>query len=119
MRLTRSLPLKRVSPKFVPRRCGPPVSRDKASWSPEPVVHITSRRQAVRTAAVTTVKVYSNAKSLKLTLNGVEIPTGRSEGVIHLWKDLTLKNGANVVEVTAECEGKPVSDRVTWTFEEE
>ena len=91
----------------------------KASWSPEPVVHITSRRQAVRTAAVTTVKVYSNAKSLKLTLNGVEIPTGRSEGVIHLWKDLTLKNGANVVEVTAECEGKPVSDRVTWTFEEE
>ena len=89
----------------------------KASWSPEPVVYITSRRHAVRAEAVTTLKVYSNAKSLKLTLNGVELPPGQTEGVIHLWKDLTLKNGANVVEATAEWEGKPVSDRVTWTLD--
>lgn len=89
----------------------------KASWSQEPVVYITSRRDAVRTDAVTTIKVYSNTDTLKLTLNGVELSPGQHDGVIYQWKDVTLKSGENVVVATAGRDGKPITDRVTWTFD--
>ena len=42
----------------------------KANWSDEPVIYITSRRFTERTNAVTDVKIYSNAKTAELLLNG-------------------------------------------------
>jgi beta-galactosidase len=89
----------------------------KASWSPEPVVYITSRRDAVRTEASTPLKVYSSADHVKLTLNGKDLPPGEHEGVIHRWKEITLKKGSNEIVATAERDGKPVTDRVTWIFD--
>lgn len=89
----------------------------KASWSSEPVVCITSRRHAVRTEAHTPLKVYSNAENLKLTLNGRQLPPGDRDGVIHQWEDVTLEKGVNIVVATARRDGKPITDRVEWTFD--
>ncbi len=41
----------------------------KASWSPEPVLYITSRRHVVREAAETDVKVYANVEDVELRVN--------------------------------------------------
>lgn len=89
----------------------------KASWSPEPMVYITSRRDTVRTDAVSSIKVYSNADPVRLTVNGKEITGGQSDGVIHRWLDITLKPGENVLEVSAEHDGKQVRDQVIWTLD--
>lgn len=89
----------------------------KASWSPEPVVCITSRRHTVRNEALTPLKVYSNADHLKLTINGRELPAGQHDGVIYQWKEITLDKGPNVVIATAERGGKAITDQATWTFD--
>ncbi len=91
----------------------------KASWSPGPVVYISSRRDMVRTEARTPLKIYSNAASVQVTLNGLELPAGERDGVIHKWNEITLKKGANVVAVTADRDGKTITDEVTWTFDPE
>jgi len=89
----------------------------KASWTPEPLVYITSRRDVVRTESRTPLKVYSNADHVKLTLNGKDLPPADHQGVIYQWKEITLEKGANVVIATAQRDGKPITDRVTWTFD--
>ena len=89
----------------------------KATWSTEPIVYITSRRDAVRREARTPLKVYSNADHVKVTLNGRELPPAQHEGVIYQWQEISLEKGANVVVATAERNGKPITDRVTWTFD--
>ena len=89
----------------------------KASWSPEPVVYITSRRDAVRNEARTPLKIYSNSDNVKTTLNGRELPPGDHDGVIYQWKEIVLEKGVNVVTATAERDGKPITDQVTWTFD--
>ena len=47
----------------------------KASWSPEPVLYITSRRHVVREAARTDVKVYANVEDIELRVE--DQPQGR------------------------------------------
>jgi len=88
----------------------------KASWSLEPVVYITSRRDDIRKEACTPLKVYSNTDHLKLTLNGEDLSAGQHDGVIYQWKEITLQQGKNVLDATAERGGKTITDRVTWNY---
>jgi beta-galactosidase len=94
----------------------------KANWSQEPVLHIASRRFTPRKQPVTTVKVYSNAESVELWLNGVSC--GRRSGTdrMFLWPDLVLAPGENVVEARAAFGADRESahvDRCTWIYNPE
>jgi len=89
----------------------------KASWSPEPVLYITSRRHSIRTAPQTPLKVYSNAQNVKLAVNGQELPPAQHEGVIHQWQEITLQKGPNIVSATAQRAGQTITDQVTWTLD--
>jgi beta-galactosidase len=86
-----------------------------ANWSEEPVLYITSRRYTQRKQPVTAVKVYSNADSVKLVLNGRTVGSAKPDEVrIARWDNVQLKNGDNVVEVSATINGKSVKDRCVW-----
>jgi beta-galactosidase len=88
----------------------------KVNWNPAPMVYITSRRWTQRTTAATQIKVYSNASSVNLTLNGTSL--GAKDGTDHIfiWTGVTLRAGTNTVTATATVNGTPVTDTVTWTL---
>jgi beta-galactosidase len=83
----------------------------KASWSRDPFVHITGRRFEPRTGPTIDVKVYSNAPTVSLTVNGQALPDRISEDHIFLWPGVPLQPGANRVEAAAGAS----RDTVTWT----
>ncbi|WP_372731420.1 sugar-binding domain-containing protein [Novosphingobium sp.] len=87
----------------------------KANWNPAPMVHITGKRYSTRAYPVTDVKVYSNAASTELLLNG------RSLGVkndcpqkICIWSAVTLDEGANALVARGKHPGGEVSDHAAW-----
>jgi len=87
----------------------------KANWSDEPVLYITSRRFNERTNAVTDVKIYSNAKKVELSLNGIS--QGRnsdSTNCVFIWQNVALKSGENKVEARAEIGGTNLTDSCAW-----
>lgn len=87
----------------------------QANWSDESTIYITSRRDVTRTNAITDVKVYSNAQTAEVFLNGVSQGTRTNDGnAVFLWKNLQLKPGENTVEAQAERAGKPITDRCVW-----
>jgi beta-galactosidase len=88
----------------------------KVNWNPSPTVYLTSRRWTQRTTAATQVKVYSNASSVTLTLNGTSLGALSSSDHIFTWAGVTLRPGANTVTATATINGTPVTDTVTWTL---
>ncbi|GAB3846689.1 glycoside hydrolase family 2 protein [Dactylosporangium cerinum] len=88
----------------------------KANWAATPTLYITSRRWASRTTAATELKVYSNAGTVTATLNGVSLGSRTSTDHIFKWTGVTLRAGANTVQVTATVNGTPVTDTVTWTL---
>ncbi len=87
----------------------------KANWSEQPTVHIVGRRHTQRAYATTDVKVYSNAASTELTLNGASLGqmTGCPQNTC-VWKDVQLAGGSNAVRAQGTFAGTPVSDSVEW-----
>lgn len=89
----------------------------QANWSPNPVLYITSRRFTERTNAVTDVKIYSNAKSVELLVDGVSQGVHTSGGnSVFLWKNVSLNNGENQITAKAERDGEALNDRCTWHY---
>jgi beta-galactosidase len=86
----------------------------KAQWSEAPVVHITSRRFIDRTDAQTSVKVYSNADRVAITLNGKSLGDVACVDRICLLPNVRLLPGTNAVEASAVFPGGTVRDRVEW-----
>jgi beta-galactosidase len=88
----------------------------KANWSDEPVVYITSRRFAVRTKPEAEVKVYSNAGSVELWVDGVS--QGRVVAPDHIfrWAVVKLEPGDNQIRAGARFGEKDVSDECIWTY---
>ena len=86
----------------------------KAQWSREPVVHITSRRFARRTEAVTRIKVYSNAASVALTLNGERIGEAYCVAGICTMEGVHLSSGSNIVTASGVFASGAVRDAVEW-----
>ncbi|MBL0767238.1 beta-galactosidase [Sphingopyxis sp. DHUNG17] len=88
----------------------------KAQWSPEPVVHITSRRWTERTEPKTKIKVYSNADRVTLTLNGAPLGEVPCVDRICTLEGVTLASGSNVATASATFIDGKVEDRVEWTL---
>ncbi|HEX6765164.1 MAG TPA: glycoside hydrolase family 2 TIM barrel-domain containing protein, partial [Polyangiaceae bacterium] len=87
----------------------------KANWSTSPVVYITSRRFTPRTAATTTVKVYSNLDSVTLTVNGTARGAMTSTDHIFQWTNVPLVAGQNTVQAAGTSGATTAMDSVTWT----
>ncbi len=87
----------------------------KANWNPEPMVCITSRRFAERSRREVPVKVYSNAESVRLTVNGKDMGEVRpDEQKRAIWPAVTLKAGRNTIKATCTVDGKEYSDTCVW-----
>ncbi len=91
----------------------------RANWSEAPTLYITSRRFTERTDATTDVKIYSNAKSVELLINGVS--QGKREspgGCIFVWANTHLHPGENHIEARAVRNGVALKDECTWSLDE-
>ncbi|MCE7796561.1 DUF4982 domain-containing protein [Sphingobium sufflavum] len=87
----------------------------KANWSKEPTVYITGRRYVDRAYGVTDVRVYSNAASTQLFLNGKSV--GQLSGCIQnvcVWRNIPLVEGANILVAQGAVNGSIVEDRIEW-----
>jgi beta-galactosidase len=89
----------------------------QANWTTQPMVYIAGRRNQRRTSSTIDVKVYSNANSVQLSLNGLPLP-GPSSSANHVfrWAGVALAAGDNQIGALA-IDGNTVlaSDKVVWT----
>ena len=89
----------------------------KANWSDEPALYITSRRFTERTNTVTDVKIYSNAATAELFLNGVsQGPRNNDGNAVFVWQNVALAPGVNHVEARAARNGQALTDQCDWTL---
>ncbi|MDH3998512.1 MAG: discoidin domain-containing protein, partial [Desulfuromonadales bacterium] len=89
----------------------------QANWSEKPVLYLSSKRHLIRGKDETPVKVYSNVGAVTLKVNGKTISTVDANDVkVARWDQVTLKEGDNLVEVSAENEGVAYTDSVTWKY---
>jgi beta-galactosidase len=86
-------------------------------WSDAPTLHITSRRFTLRSDPSAAVKVYTNADTATLFVNGQEIGTRPVKNRTVSWP-VTLREGANTIEVRAPSEGRELADQVVWSYRE-
>ena len=90
----------------------------KANWSDAPVLHINSSRFTERTNAVTDVKIYSNAKTAELFVNGAsQGPRDNDGNAVFVWKDVKLTAGENRIEAKAERGGQTLQDSCVWKLD--
>jgi beta-galactosidase len=85
----------------------------QANWSDRPMLHITSRRFAVRPSAAAEVKVYTNGGAATLSINGRIVGTQEPVGHILRWP-VTLQPGDNRIEVRGGADNLSLYDRVDW-----
>jgi beta-galactosidase len=91
----------------------------KANWSGEPVTYIADRRYTDRAYPVADVKVYSNADSIELSVNGTSVGTmaaTQCEQRTCVFKNVRLGPGENSVVAVGNHGGKQVSDTVQWSL---
>jgi beta-galactosidase len=93
----------------------------KANWSKEPVLYITRRRVVKRGNRVTPVTVYSNVGPPELFVNGekrTSPPTQGATKVHYIFTGVELREGENIVEVTAGKNDAARRDKVLWNYSE-
>ena len=72
----------------------------KANWNPDPMVHIVGKRSAERTAAVQTVRAFTNCRKVELWVNGKSCGTAVPDRyAIAEWKEVQLAPGENRIVV--------------------
>jgi beta-galactosidase len=92
----------------------------KANWNPAPMVHITGKRYANRAFQVTDVKVYSNAASTELLLNGHSLGLKSDcPQMVCVWKGVRLDEGSNAIVARGTHAGGTVEDSAAWTLSPE
>ncbi len=87
----------------------------KANWSAEAFVHINSRRFTTLPKSGKSIRVYSNAASVELKLNGTSLGMKSAANHLFVWDNVAWAAGANVVEASATSGATTVKDTVTWT----
>jgi len=87
----------------------------KANWSAEPFVYITSRRFTALPRTSQSIRVYSNAATVDVKLNGTSLGARTASDHIFLWDHVIWAPGANLVEASAASGTTLTTDSVTWT----
>ena len=91
----------------------------KSVWNSEPMVHITEKRFAERPCTIPRVKVYSNAVSAELFVNGISMGTAESQrgSTVFVWKNIKINCGKeNIISVHAKFpDGSVIEDNAVWT----
>lgn len=85
----------------------------KANWSSEPVVYVNGRRYSNRAYPVADIRVYSNAPSVSLRVDGADLGPQPCPERICVWHNVPLKPGTNRIAASAVFSGKAVSDEIT------
>lgn len=90
----------------------------KANWSEEPVVYLTQRRNTDRERKITSVTVYSNVGTPKVTLNGRTLEGIRQgyTAVHYVFDQVELDNGENVIKAVVNHNGKDYTDEILWKY---
>ena len=91
----------------------------KANWSSEPVTYIAGRRYTDRAYPITDVKIYSNADSIELSVNGRAVGTLRQDQCqlkTCVFRQVELSPGTNKLVATGHHAGPPVADSVEWSL---
>ncbi|MBX3594056.1 MAG: beta-galactosidase [Sphingomonas sp.] len=88
----------------------------KAQWSDTPVLHINSRRWRIRTDPLTSIRLYSNAPSVHVALNGRSLGNVPCIDRVCAVAQIRLAEGANRVEASARFGSRILRDRVEWTL---
>ncbi len=94
----------------------------QANWSKSPVTYLTGRRYTERAYGATDVKVYSNAKSVQLKVNGVVVGSLREDQCVLkscVFKDVALKAGTNTIVAEGKHGAKTVKDTVSWNLSDD
>lgn len=92
----------------------------KANWNPAPMVHITGKRYANRAYPITDVKVYSNAQSTELLLNGRSLGSKSDcPQKVCVWSAVALDEGGNALVARGTHSGGQVEDQTNWTLSPE
>lgn len=92
----------------------------KANWSDAATIRITGRRYVNRAYGVADIKVYSNADSTELLLNGRSL--GRKDHcaqMICVWSAVALDEGENKLVARGMRHGEAAEDQVNWTLSPE
>lgn len=84
----------------------------KANWSSDPVVHVTGRRYVKRAYPVADIRVYSNADTANLRVNGADLGAQPCPERICVWRNVSLKPGVNKVAAKAIFGGKDIVDEI-------
>lgn len=91
----------------------------RAQWSAQPTVHIVGRRYINRAYPAVDVRVYSNARSTELRLNGRSLGL-RSDcpNRICVWQNVALDSGANRLDASAQFPGAgAIADSIQWNLD--
>ena len=91
----------------------------KSVWNSEPMVHLTEKRFAERPCTIPRVKVYSNAVSAELFVNGTSMGTAESQSgsTVFVWENIKINCGKeNIISVQAKfSDGSVIEDNAVWT----
>lgn len=91
----------------------------KANWSQAPVTYIAERRHTQRVYKTAQVKVYSNAASVSLRVNGAEVARkSAAECPVKVcnFGDVPLAAGVNTISAVGDHGGQSVTDFVNWNL---
>lgn len=91
----------------------------KSNWTSEPVTYIANRRYTQRAYPVTDIKLYSNADSVTLSVNGSTVGTKSAADCpmkVCEFKNVNLVAGTNTISAVGTHAGKTVTDTVGWNL---
>jgi len=88
----------------------------QANWSKKPVTRIAGHRYIDRAYGVVDVKVYSNAPSTTLIVNGQKL-AGQAKCQVKtcIWSNVHLQAGINKIQAIGQFDKSPANDEVFWT----
>jgi beta-galactosidase len=91
----------------------------KANWSQAPVTYLTGRRHRDRAYPVADVKVYSNADTVQLRVNGKRVGSlSQNQCLLKacVFMNVPLSRGINKLVAVGHHGAKSVSDTVEWSL---